>query len=175
MEIDFEKIKEKYKTDVEQINFNMKKKYFNFTSPNKGNKKISFFDDMYDILYKTNKEHDLSNYDFSNNIDIYQDIIKLCKMIFGLKYFDDNDFKCVKSHDELNYLNPKEDESIIYNSLRKTIFQQSEFRKDIYIFEDKIKKLTEHYDKYNKNYTIRINFYEDEEYEPLVWMIIEIK
>ena len=170
MDIQIKELCEKYKKNVEDINLNMKKKYFNYIPNIKNMGKISCIDDMYDILYKNKLYYNLSNYDLYIYSNIHQDIIKLCKMIFGIKYFDDNDFKYVSEHSEFNYLNPKEGERIIYNSLRKTIFQQSEFRKDVYIFEDKLKKIIEHYEIYN----IRINFYEDEEYEPLVWMIIEI-
>jgi hypothetical protein len=165
-----EDLRNKYKISVDEINLNMKKKYFSYIPLTKIKHKIQSFDDMHDMLYKNNKSYELSHYDLNKNIDIHSDIIKYCKMIFGVKYFDDNDFKCVKSHNDLNYLNPKDGESIIYNSLLKTMFQQTEFRKDVYIFEEKLKNLCEIYNKYN----LRINFYEDEEYQPLVWMIIEI-
>lgn len=162
-------IRNKYKQKVSEINLDLKKKYFCNIITNKVIKKISSFDDMYDIINKNKFIYNLSEYDIKKNINIYEDIIKYCKIIFGIKFFDDNDFKCVRLDNYFNYLNPKEGESIIYNSLLKSVFQQKDFRDCVYLFEEKINNL---YDNYNNN--VRINFYEDEEYEPLVWMIIEI-
>ena len=47
-------IRNKYKKSVDKINLDMKKKYFSNILTNKTVKKISCFDDMYDILYKKN-------------------------------------------------------------------------------------------------------------------------
>ena len=55
------------------------------------------------------------------------------------------------------------------NSLKKNTFQQSDFRKKLYTFEEKIKE----YLLIKNNYNIKVNFFEDEEYK-LVWIIVEI-
>ena len=108
-EIQINEIREKYKKSVDNTNLDMKKKYFNYTPSIKNIDKISCIDDMYDILYKNKSDYNLSNYDFNKHTNIHQDIIKLCKIIFGIKYFDDNDFKYVSEHNEVNYLNPKQE------------------------------------------------------------------
>ena len=173
---EFNILRQKYKNDVDKINLNMKKKYFEINIMNNKNQqnqpKLSCLDDTYNILFKNKTQYELSNlnayFNYTNNI--HADIVRLCKIIFGIKYFDDNDFKIVKSHNELNYLNPKAGDSIIYNSIRKSLFLQSDFRADLNKFEDKLKSIMEHHGKQD----IKINFFEDEEYTPLVWVIIEI-
>ena len=178
MEDNFNQIRNQYKSNVEQISLHLKKKYFNHNDTKKNNKSnnktnnMSSLDDTFDVFFKNKCNYNLSNFDlnirYSNNI--FSDIIKILKITFGINYFDDNAFKCVKNSHEFNYLNPKEGEQIIYNSLRKSVFQQSDFRKDLYIFEEKVK---DYILQQNKNNNVKINFFEDEEYS-LVWMIIEI-
>lgn len=176
---EFNILRQKYKNDVDKINLDMKKKYFEINIMNNKNQqkiqnlqKISCLDDTYNILFKNKTQYELSNLngDFNYTNNIHVDIVRLCKIVFGIKYFDDNDFKIVKSHNELNYLNPKAGDSIIYNSIRKSIFLQSDFRVDLNKFEEKLKSIMEH----NGKQDIKINFFEDEEYTPLVWVIIEI-
>ena len=176
---EFNILRQKYKNDVDKINLDMKKKYFEINIMNNKNQqkiqklqKISCLDDTYNILFKNKTQYELSNLecDFNYTNNIHVDIVRLCKIVFGIKYFDDNDFKIVKSDNELNYLNPKAGDSIIYNSIRKSIFLQSDFRVDLNRFEEKLKSIMEHHGKQD----IKINFFEDEEYTPLVWVIIEI-
>jgi hypothetical protein len=173
---DFFDVRQTYKNNVDKINLDMKKKYFDANIINNSNKnllKISCLDDTFNILYKNKRKYELSNLDVNFNYtnNIYDDIIRLCKIIFGTKYFDDNDFKYVRYHNDLNYFNPKNNESIIYNSILKNVFQQSDFRTDLYKFEEKLKNIMEYYGKQD----IKINFFEDEEYTPIIWLIIEIK
>lgn len=170
----FTEIINKYQKNVAQIDLDMKKKYFKL-SPYSDNKlNITSYDDMYDILYIKNKylnkdvyKHINKEVSVSNNI--INDLIKLLKNIFDINYFDDNEFKYVTKQNDLDYLNPKIGEYIIYNSLKKNTFQQSDFRKNLYAFEEKIKE----YLLIKFNYNIKVNFFEDEEYK-LVWMIVEI-
>jgi hypothetical protein len=161
-ELNFDNLRQKYKNDVDKINLNMKKKYFEFNILNyKNPQQIQCLDDTYDILFKNKTNYVLSNLnvDFKYSDNIITDIIKLCKIIFSTKYFDDSDFKFVKSHNDLNYLNPKIGDNIIYNSIRKSIFQQSDFRADLYKFEERLKHIMRHYGKEDN----KINFFEDEE------------
>ena len=174
---EFNILRQRYKNNVDKINLNMKKKYFeinilNYNNNQKNIQKLSCLDDTYNILFKNKTQYELSNLnvDFNYTNNIHVDIVRLCKIIFGIKYFDDNNFKIVKSHNELNYLNPKARDHIIYNSIRKSIFLQSDFRADLNKFEEKLKSIMEHHGKQD----IKINFFEDEEYTPLVWVIIEI-
>lgn len=171
---DFDNIINKYKQNIDKINLDMKKKYFKIDNINnsKNKIKITSYDDMYDVLYVKNKYFDTTlykkiNQEIIKSTNIINDIKKLLKLIFDDNYFDDTEFKSVTEHNDLNYLNPKVGDNIIYNSLKKNVFQQSDFRKDLYRLENEIKNLN-----FDKN--IKINFFEDDEYK-LVWMIIEIK
>jgi hypothetical protein len=173
----FDDIINKYKQNIDKINLDMKKKYFKFDSINNNkinNNKINItsYDDMYDVLYIKNRYFDKTiykqlNYEITKSKNIINDIKKLLKLVFDDNYFDDTEFKSVTEHNDLNYLNPKVEDNIIYNSLKKNVFQQSDFRKDLYKLENEIKNL-------NFDRNIKINFFEDDEYT-LVWMIIEIK
>ena len=163
-----------YKNKIDAININMKKKYFSYQSPKPICNTITSFDDMYDILYLKRKKLDDFDFDIKYENNISLDISRLLKICFKTKYFDDNNFKYVSSHNKYNYFNPKENEKILYNSLRKSVYQHSDFRNDLYMFEDKLKKyVLENNNKYNNKYNVKINFFEDEEYT-IVWMIIEI-
>ena len=169
---EFDEIINKYKQNVDKINLDMKKKYFKIDNFSNNKINITSYDDMYDVLYLRGKYFDKTIYkkldhEIIKSNNIISDIKKLLKLIFNDNYFDDTEFKAVTKHDEINYLNPKVGDNIIYNSLKKNIFQQSEFRKELYKLENEIKNL-------NFDRNIKINFFEDDEYK-LVWMIIEIK
>lgn len=169
---EFDDIINSYKNNVNKINLDMKKKYFKTNCNDTDKINITSYDDMYDVLYVRNRYFDKTIYKQINrelikSTNIINDIKKLLKLIFNDNYFDDTEFKSVTEHNELNYLNPKQGDKIIYNSLRKNIFQQSDFRKDLYRLENEIKNM-------NFDNNVKINFFEDEEYK-LVWMIIEIK
>ena len=170
----FTEIINKYQQNVVQIDLEMKKKYFKL-SPYSDNKlNITSYDDMYDLLYIKNKYLNKDVYKHINkevyvSDNIINDVIKLLKVNFDISYFDDSEFKYVTKHNDLNYLNPKLYDYIIYNSLKKNTFQQSDFRKKLYTFEEKIKE----YLLIKNNYNIKVNFFEDEEYK-LVWIIVEI-
>jgi hypothetical protein len=164
-----------YKQKVSELELNTKKKYFNMGVLNKDKLIIKSYDDMYDVMYVKNRYYDNDiyrklNQEYIKTGNVINDLKKIIKLTFDNKYFDDTEFKAViKNNDlnDLNYLNPKQNEKILFNSLKKNVFQQSDFRKDLYKLEEIIKNM-------NFNESIKINFFEDEEYK-LVWIIIEIK
>ncbi len=175
----FKKIQDKYSSEVNNINNNLKKKFFypDFNKLSKFNKdsiKISCYDDMFEQLYFKQKyfNYDIMNsinLEYPNSNNILKDICFLLTKI-NIKFLHDNKFKICKFTSESNYFNPKdENEIILYNSIDKNTFQQTEFRKQIWHIEDVIKN---YYNKiYNKS--IEITFYDDEKYD-MVWIIVKI-
>jgi len=166
----FINLNEEYKKKVNEINLIIKKKNFKHKEivSELNINKLSL-DDMSDILYSKksylNYKHRNYNIDFSN--DIVKDVLLLLKTL-DYNYFDDNIFKKVSNHNDLNRFNPKSDEIIFYNCLRRDIFNQIDFREQIFMFEEKLKKLNNHH---NKKCTI--TFYEDDDLK-IIWFIFTI-
>ena len=169
-------LQEKYSSDIDIINKNIKTKFFNpdFSKLNKESIKISSYDDMCDILYFKQKyfNNDIMksiNLEYPNSNNILKDICFLLTKI-NLKFLHDNQFKICKLISKSDYFNPKdENEIILYNSIDKNTFQQTEFRKQLWHIEDVIKN---YYSKiYNKS--IEITFYDDDKYD-MIWIIIKI-
>ena len=154
----FKQIQDKYSSEVNNINNNLKKKFFNpdVTKLSKFNKesiKIYSYDDMYEQLYFKQKyfNHDIMNsinLEYPNSNNILKDICFLLKKI-NIKFLHDDKFKICKFVSNVNYFNPKDEKEIIlYNSIDKNTFQQTEFRKQLWHIEDVIKN---YYSKiYNK-------------------------
>jgi len=172
----FIKIQQKYLSDINIINKNLKKKFFNpdFSKFKKESIKISCYDDMYDKLYFKQKYFNDDfissiNLEYPNSNNILKDICFLLTKI-NIKFLHDDKFKIYKFKMEKNYFNPKdENEIILYNSIDKNTFQQTEFRKQLFHIEDVIKN---YYSKiYNK--LIEITFYDDEKYD-MIWIIVKI-
>jgi hypothetical protein len=172
----FNTLQEKYSSNVDMINKNLKKKFFNpdFSKLNNKSIKISCYDDMYDTLYfnKQYFNHDIIksiNLEYPNSNNILKDICFLLTKI-NLKFIHDDKFKICKIKMEKNYFNPKdENEIILYNSIDKNTFQQTEFRKQLWHIEDVIKN---YYSKiYDKD--IEITFYDDDKYD-MVWILVKI-
>lgn len=175
----FKILQDQYTSDVNIINNNLKTKFFNpdFSKLGKFNKeniKISCYDDMYEQLYFKQKyfSYDIMNsinLEYPNSNNILKDVSFLLTKI-NIKFLHDNKFKMCKFVSESNYFNPKdENEVILYNSIDKNTFQQTEFRKQLWHIEDVIKN---YYSKiYDKN--IEITFYDDDKYD-MVWIIVKI-
>jgi hypothetical protein len=175
----FKKIQEKYSSNINLINNNLKKKFFNpdFTKLSKFNKesiKISSYDDMYEQLYFKQRyfNYDIMssiNLEYPNSNNILKDICFLLKKI-NIKFIHDDKFKICKFATESNFFNPKDEKEIIlYNSIDKNTFQQTEFRKQLWHIEDVIKN---YYSKiYNES--IEITFYDDKKYD-MIWIIVKI-
>ena len=167
---EFKNIQEEYKTNIKNINIETQKKNFKHKEkPSDIN--ISSYDDMFDILYLKNKLNYLNLTTLNKQIkytdDIYFDIFNLLKTINN-NYFDDINFKKVIKYDDKNRFNPKENEILYYNCLKREIFTQNKFKTDIFLFEDKLKHLSKYH---NKECTI--TFYEDEDLK-MLWFIITI-
>ena len=166
----FINLNKEYEKKVNEINLNITKKNFKY-KPKKIELNIQHisFDDMSDILYTKKSLLNYKNYnhniEFSN--DIEKDISQLLKTL-NYDYFDDIIFKKISKENELNRFNPKPGEIIFYNCLRRDMFNQIEFRDHIFLFEDKLKKLNNHY---TKNCTI--TFYEDDDLK-IIWFILTI-
>lgn len=172
----FKKLQEKYSSNIDLINKNYKTKFFNpdFSKFKKKSIIISCYDDMYETLYFKQKyfNHDIMssiNLEYPNSNNILKDICFLLTKI-NIKFLHDDKFKICKLKMEKNYFNPKdENEIILYNSIDKNTFQQTEFRKQLWHIEDVIKN---YYCKiYNKS--IEVSFYDDEKYD-MVWIIVKI-
>ncbi len=172
----FKMIQEKYTKNVNIINKNLNKKFFNPTFNKLNNKliKISCYDDMYDTLYfkKQYFNYDIMksiNLEYPNSNNILKDICFLLTKI-NLNFVHDDKFKICKFAFKSNYFNPKDDnEIILYNSISKNTFQQTEFRKQLWHIEDVIKN---YYSKiYDKS--IEISFYDDEKFD-MVWILVKI-
>jgi hypothetical protein len=172
----FKILQEKYSSNVNIINKNIKTKYFNpdFSKLKKESIKISSYDDMYYQLYFKEKyfNHDIMNsinLEYPNSNNILKDICFLLTKI-NLKFLHDNKFKICKVVLKSNYFNPKDEKEIIlYNSIDKNTFQQFEFRKQLWNIENVIKN---YYSKiYDKD--IEISFYDDEKYD-MIWIIVKI-
>ena len=114
---------------------------------------------------------------FSNNIirDINNILSGLNKLSKSDNYYlHDDKFKIVKKEKKSNYFNPSNDnEILLYNSIDKTTYQQSEFRKQIWKIEEEIKEKINEYAKNNNEYTVNIDFYDDSKYE-MVWILCKI-
>ncbi len=172
----FKKIQYKYSSEINNINSNFKKKFFNpdFSKFNRESIKISSYDDMYKELYFKHKyfNHNIMNsinLEYPNSNNLLKDISYLLTKI-NIKFLHDDKFKICKFARESYYFNPKdENEIILYNSIDKNTFQQTEFRKQLFHIEDVIKN---YYSKiYNKS--IEITFYDDEKYD-MIWIIVKI-
>jgi hypothetical protein len=171
----FIKIQEKYKNNVSEIDKNLKSKYFIPKYDINQNKiNIKCFDDMYPEMYFKSKYLDNSyinklnmSYDYTN--DVIRDVKCILNKI-NIIFLHDNKFKISKSEKKSNYFNPlDENQIILYNSIDKTTYQQSEFRKQIWKIEEEINEYT----KLNNHYSINIDFYNDEKYE-MVWILCKI-
>lgn len=178
----FKILQDKYLSEVNIINNNLKKKFFNpdfsklskLGTLSKESIKISCYDDMYEQLYFKQKyfSYDIMNsinLEYQNSNNILKDVSFLLTKI-NIKFLHDNKFKMCKFISNVNYFNPKdENEVILYNSIDKNTFQQTEFRKQLWHIEDVIKN---YYSKiYDKN--IEITFYDDDKYD-MVWIIVKI-
>ena len=176
MIINFKLLQEKYSSNVNIINKNLKTKFFNpdFSKFKKDSIKISSYDDMYDTMYFKQRYFNDNiiktiNLEYPNSNNILKDICFLLTKI-NIKFLHDDKFKICKFISNVNYFNPKdENEIILYNSIDKNTFQQTEFRKQLWHIEDVIKNF---YSKiYNKS--IEVSFYDDEKYD-MVWIIVKI-
>jgi len=109
------------------------------------------------------------NLEYPNSNNILKDISYLLTKI-NIKFLHDDKFKICKFISNFNYFNPKDEKEIIlYNSIDKNTFQQTEFRKQLWHIEDVIKN---YYSKiYNES--IEITFYDDEKYD-MIWIIVKI-
>jgi hypothetical protein len=170
-------LQNKYKSQIININNSIKKKFFvPLYNQSKEKIQIKSYDDMYLEMYFKSKYLD-------NNIinDINKKCIKTGNIVndinflmtkFDIKFLHDDKFKVSKFNTKKinNYFNPKnENEIIMYNSIDKNTYQQSEFRKQLWKIEKSIKN--EYSQLYNKN--INISFYDDEKYD-MIWIIITI-
>ena len=168
--IQFKSIQDKYIKNIKNLNIDTQKKFFKYKEKPL-EVIISSYDDMYDILYLKNKLSylNIKNLDkqikYTNNI--CSDVFNLLKTI-NYNYFDDINFKKVATYDEKNRFNPKENEIIYFNCLRRDIFQQNKFKSDIFLFENKLKELNIYYYK-----ECSITFYEDDDLK-MIWFIITI-
>jgi hypothetical protein len=171
------KIQKKYENEFNIMKINNNKKFFvPIYKINKNKVHIKSYDDMYLEMYFKSKYLDINimnniNIDTINTGNIINDINFLMNKI-DINFLHDNKFKICKYNTIKinNYFNPKDtNEIILYNSIDKTTYQQSEFRKQIWKIENIIK--TEYNNIYNKN--INISFYDDEKYD-MVWIIITI-
>lgn len=172
----FKMLQQTYFLNVNKINKNLKKKFFNpdFTKLKKDSIKITCYDDMYDIMYFKQRYFNDNiiktiNIEYPNSNNILKDITFLLTKI-NLKFLHDDKFKICNSEKRKNYFNPKdENEIILYNSIDKNTFQQTEFRKQVWHIEDVIKN---YYCKiYDKD--IEITFYDDDKYD-MVWILVKI-
>ena len=170
------KLSEEYKNKVKQIEMKLKSNYFMPISKiNPSSIKINAYDDMfYEMYFKKKYFNNLSNEILNIDLKISGDIIKDLKHL--LKRFDrlflhDINFKISKFQDKFNYFSPSDENEIyLYNSMDMETYQQTEFRKQLWNIEDIIqKKILTFY----KEYSININFYEDDKYD-MVWMIFKI-
>lgn len=168
---DFKILQESYEKNINDLNIYLSKKFFSHkTKPININ--IQSYDDMFDILYLKNKSKysDIGNMNkqikYTDNIEF--DVLNLIKTI-NYNYFDDINFKLVKKFGKLNRFNPKDNEKLYYNCLKRDVFNQNKFKSDILLFEDKLKDLNRYYKK-----ECEITFYEDEDVK-MIWFIITIK
>lgn len=168
---EFIKLQESYEKNIIDLNQYLSKKFFYYkTKPININ--INSYDDMFDILYLKNKINytDINNMNkqikYTDNIDF--DVSNLIKTI-NYNYFDDINFKRIKNFNKLNRFNPKDNEILYYNCLKRDVFNQNKFKSDILLFEDKLKDLNKYYKK-----ECEITFYEDEDVK-MIWFIITIK
>jgi hypothetical protein len=168
----FINLSKQYENAVNNINLNIKKKNFKHTDHNDNNKpiQINSLDDMSDIMYNKKKMLNYMGYNknivFSDNyLTDIQNLLKTLKY----EYFDDSIFKKVNKYNDLNRFNPKIDNEILfYNCLKRDIFNQTVFRNDIFLFEDKLKEFNK---IHNKN--TNITFYEDDDLK-IIWFIISV-
>jgi len=168
---ELKKIQDLYKKNIEDLNIYLSKKFFNYKSePIDIN--IKSYDDMFDIFYLKNKLNylDLNNMNkqinYSKNIEY--DVINLIKTI-NYYYFDDMNFKKITKFNKMNRFNPKDNEILYYNCLKRDVFSQNKFKSDILLFEDKLKDLNKFYNK-----DCDISFYEDDDVK-MIWFIVTIK
>jgi len=168
---DFKILQESYEKNIKDLNQYLSKKFF-YHKSTPTNIDIKSYDDMYDILYLKNKLNYLDINNMNKQIkytdNIQYDVLNLIKTI-NYNYFDDINFKQIKKFDKLNRFNPKENEILYYNCLKRDVFNQNKFKSDIFLFEDKLKNLNKYYNK-----ECEITFYEDEDVK-MIWFIITIK
>jgi len=170
-------LQESYKKKVHEIDINIKRKFFvPVYKEHEQKASIKAYDDMYYEMYFKSKYFDLNvmnniNIELQNSGNIINDI-KLLMSRIDIKFLHDNKFKISKSlsDKDKNYFNIKDEkEVILYNSIDKNTYQQSEFRKQIFKIENILKN--EYTKIYNKDITL--SFYDDQKYD-MVWIIISI-
>lgn len=165
----FKNLNKQYENIVNKINLNIKKKNFNYNQ--KQNQiNITALDDMCDVLYNNKNYFTYKRLDkiISYSDNYIKDLQNLLKTL-DYDYFDDNQFKKVIHFDENNRFNPKNDKEILfYNCLKRDVFNQNNFRRHIFLFEDKLKE----FDKFHNKTTI-ITFYEDDDLK-IIWFILTI-
>ena len=174
--MEIEQLKKNYENKVKQIELNLKRNYFipiiKYDTPVI---KLNAYDDMFYEMYFKKKYInviDKKNLNIEYNIsgNIIKDLSILLEYFYKL-FLHDTKFKISKFEDKFNYFSPNfENEILLYNSLDKETYQQSEFRKQLWFVEDTIsKKILTFY----KNYDININFFNDDKFD-MVWIIFKI-
>ena len=167
---------EKYKNNINNINNSFKSKFFyNNNIKNKENINIKSYDDMFYEMYFKQKYFDSNiinniNIEYPNSGNIIKDISYLLSKI-DIYFLHDDKFKISKFNNKNNYFVPNnENEILLYNSIDKETYQQSEFRKKMWKIEDIINN---YYSKIYIEYKINISYYDDDK-NNMIWILINL-
>ena len=178
-----------YKNNINKINMNIKKSYFNFTHTNNTENKIRItsFDDMFDILYVKHKYLNNNiitnlyssmltslNHQYINSGNIVKDILSIINKYTNLNNLL-HDRKWIISNYNPNkskkhYFDAEENQTLIYNSSEKSSLNYKEFKQ----FIIKINNELQEFNKSYENHVIKVDLFEDEKYD-MIWIIIDIK
>jgi hypothetical protein len=178
-----------YKNNVNQINTNIKKSYFNFTYTNNTENKIRItsFDDMFDILYVKHKYLNNNiitnlyssmlsslNHQYIHSGNIVKDILSIINKYSNLNNLL-HDRKWIISNYNSNkskkhYFDAEENQTLIYNSSEKSSLNYKEFKQFIIKINYELQELNKSYE----NYVLKVDLFEDEKYD-MIWIIIDIK
>jgi len=163
-----------YSRNTDKIKNVLKKKYF-FPAKQYAIEavKIKCFDDMFPEMYFRKKyfnsfTNSQLNFDYCTTGNITKDI-KLLLTKIDVLFLHDTQFKISKSPTDYFFTGNK-DEILLYNSMDKETYQQSEFRKQLWNIEE----ILHTQEKYCNKYDISISFYEDDRYD-MVWIMCTIK
>ncbi len=178
--INFEQLQETYKKRVNNIKTNVTKKFFCYPQnikSNISNARITSYDDMFMEMYFKPKYFNRDiytklNLEYPNSGNLIKDVNYVLSKI-DVNLLHDNKFKTVKLiNNRTFYFTPKDDKEIImYNSISRNTFRQSDFSTQI---KHVSHILDTYYEKiYNK--TFDITFYEEDENKyNIIWIILKI-